>query len=94
MVYRERDNFESELKGLTKSFETLDLAHTALTRDRNTLSKEVKHTHTNTLLLSVLLCNNVIKMYFFFCPPGGDFAAVSDSAAEGQGVPAQAEHGA
>uniref|UniRef100_A0A3Q3WEM5 Uncharacterized protein n=1 Tax=Mola mola TaxID=94237 RepID=A0A3Q3WEM5_MOLML len=50
-IKRERDNFESELKGLTKSFETLDLAHTALTRDRNTLSKEVATLQQSVTLL-------------------------------------------
>ncbi|XP_035461523.1 progesterone-induced-blocking factor 1 isoform X2 [Scophthalmus maximus] len=40
-IKRERDNFETELKELKRSFEMLDLSHTALTRERDTLSKEV-----------------------------------------------------
>lgn len=51
MVYSERDNFEAELKEITRRFETLDLTHTALTRERNTLSKEVARTHTCYILL-------------------------------------------
>lgn len=50
VVYSERDNFEAELKELTRRFETLDLTHTALTRERNTLSKEVLHTYLNTII--------------------------------------------
>lgn len=41
MIHRERDQFEAELKDLTRRFETLDLDHAAVTRERNTLSKEV-----------------------------------------------------
>lgn len=48
VISRERDNFEADLKELTRRFETLDLTHTALTRERNTLSKEVLHTYLNT----------------------------------------------
>lgn len=46
MIHRERDQFEAELKDLTRRFETLDLDHAALTRERNTLSKEVHRTST------------------------------------------------
>lgn len=47
MIHRERDQFEAELKDLTRRFETLDLNHAALTRERNTLSKEVLTTSTS-----------------------------------------------
>ncbi len=47
-LYSERDNFEAELKELTRRFETLDLTHTALMRERNALSKEVLHTYLHT----------------------------------------------
>uniref|UniRef100_A0A671TSI2 Progesterone immunomodulatory binding factor 1 n=1 Tax=Sparus aurata TaxID=8175 RepID=A0A671TSI2_SPAAU len=50
-VKRERDNFEAELKELTRRFETLDLTHTALTRERNTLSKEVATLQQSVTLL-------------------------------------------
>lgn len=50
VVYSERDNFEAELKELTRRFETLELTHTALTRERNTLSKEVLHTYLHTVI--------------------------------------------
>lgn len=51
LFYRERDNFETELKELKRSFEMLDLSHTALTRERDTLSKEVLHTYPHTLTI-------------------------------------------
>lgn len=44
-VHREREQFEAELKELKRRFETLDLNHTALTREKNTLSKEVLLPH-------------------------------------------------
>lgn len=55
-VYSERDNFETELKEFARRLETLDLNHTALTRERNTLSKEVLifHTHTHAHLCDAL----------------------------------------
>ena len=40
---RERDAFEAEVKELRKRLETLELTHTAQTRERNELSKEVRH---------------------------------------------------
>lgn len=48
---RERDQFEAELKDLTRRFETLDLNHAALTRERNTLSKEVATLQQSVTLL-------------------------------------------
>ncbi|XP_027862988.1 progesterone-induced-blocking factor 1 isoform X1 [Xiphophorus couchianus] len=40
-IKRQRDNFETELKELKRKFETVDLSHAALTRERDTLSNEV-----------------------------------------------------
>ncbi|XP_054885770.1 progesterone-induced-blocking factor 1 [Poeciliopsis prolifica] len=40
-IKRERDDFEAELKELKRKFETVDLSHAALTRERDTLSNEV-----------------------------------------------------
>lgn len=51
VVYSERDNFEAELKELKRRFETLDLSHTALIRERDKLSKEVL-THIHYMYLS------------------------------------------
>lgn len=45
LFYRERDNFEAELKELKRRYETVDLSHAAVTRERDTLSKEVHHTY-------------------------------------------------
>ncbi|KAM3606502.1 uncharacterized protein V6R79_017601 [Siganus canaliculatus] len=50
-VKRERDNFEAELKELTRRFETLDMTHTALTRERNTLRQEVATLQQSVTLL-------------------------------------------
>ncbi|KAM7385437.1 hypothetical protein PAMP_001520 [Pampus punctatissimus] len=50
-VKRERDNFEAELKELKRRFETLDLTHTAQTRERETLSKEVATLQQSVTLL-------------------------------------------
>lgn len=49
-VHRERDVYETEVRELRKKLEMLDLTHTALTRERNDLNKEVrwlrdKHIH-------------------------------------------------
>lgn len=63
--YSERDNFEAELKELTRRFETLDLTHTALTRERNTLSKEVLHTQPNTQTLACT--HNILKSFWVKC---------------------------
>lgn len=41
-VHRERDVYETELRELRKKLEMLDLTHTALTRERNDLNKEVR----------------------------------------------------
>ena len=54
MVYRDRDNFEAELKELKRRFETLDFTNSALTRERDTLSKEVLHTYLHTLTIYFL----------------------------------------
>nr|XP_020494849.1 progesterone-induced-blocking factor 1 [Labrus bergylta] len=50
-VKRERDNFEADLKELRRRFETLEVSHTALTRERNTLSKEVATSQQSVTLL-------------------------------------------
>ncbi|XP_034407314.1 progesterone-induced-blocking factor 1 [Cyclopterus lumpus] len=50
-IKRERDNFEAELKDLKRRFETLDLTHTAVARERNTLSKEVAALQQSVTLL-------------------------------------------
>lgn len=91
LVYSERDNFEAEIKDLMRRFETLDVTHTAVSKERNTLSKEVQHTLSRPFSV-----HGSARAFATFssCPPGGDIAAVSESPAEGQGVPSQAEHGA
>uniref|UniRef100_A0A8C7ZE74 Progesterone immunomodulatory binding factor 1 n=1 Tax=Oryzias sinensis TaxID=183150 RepID=A0A8C7ZE74_9TELE len=48
---RERDNFEAELKELKRRFDTVDLAHAALTRERDTLSNEVATLQHSVALL-------------------------------------------
>ncbi|KAM4590820.1 progesterone-induced-blocking factor 1 [Odontesthes bonariensis] len=50
-VKRERDNFEAELKDLKRRFETVDLAHAALTRERDTLCNEVATLQQSVTLL-------------------------------------------
>lgn len=50
-IKRERDNFEMELKELKKRFETVDLSHAALTRERDTLSNEVATLQQSVTLL-------------------------------------------
>ncbi|XP_068597550.1 progesterone-induced-blocking factor 1 [Brachionichthys hirsutus] len=50
-IKRDRDNFEAGLKDLSRRFETLDLSHTALTRERNVLSKEVATLQQSVTLL-------------------------------------------
>uniref|UniRef100_A0A671MVU8 Progesterone-induced-blocking factor 1-like n=1 Tax=Sinocyclocheilus anshuiensis TaxID=1608454 RepID=A0A671MVU8_9TELE len=40
-IKRERDGYETEVRELRKKFEMLDLTHTALTKERNDLNKEV-----------------------------------------------------
>lgn len=47
-----------------------------------------------TCLMSASSLLHKSCVYFSSCPAGGDIAAVSDAAAEGQGVPAPTEHGA
>lgn len=91
MIHRERDQFEAELKDLTRRFETLDLNHAALTRERNTLSKEVLTTST---CLEALAFHSGRLQVFSSHPLGGNVAAVGDSPAEGQGLPSPSEHGA
>ncbi|XP_067297491.1 progesterone-induced-blocking factor 1 isoform X2 [Pseudorasbora parva] len=49
-IKRERDGYETEVRELRKKLEILDLTHTALTKERNDLNKEVA-----TLLQSVTL---------------------------------------
>lgn len=77
-----------------RRFETLDVTHTAVSKERNTLSKEVQHTHTHFPLTKGLHTPAVAFGTLCSCPPGGDIAAVSESPAEGQGVSSQAKHGA
>lgn len=50
-IKRERDNFEAEVKELKRKFETLDLAHTAVTRERDTVNKEVATLQQSVTLL-------------------------------------------
>ncbi|XP_061600667.1 progesterone-induced-blocking factor 1 [Cololabis saira] len=50
-IKRERDNFEAELKELKRRFETVDLAHAALTRERETLGNEVATLQQSVTLL-------------------------------------------
>nr|XP_040034397.1 LOW QUALITY PROTEIN: progesterone-induced-blocking factor 1 [Gasterosteus aculeatus aculeatus] len=50
-IKRERDNFEADLKELKRRFETLDLTHTAVTRERNAHSKEVATLQQSVTLL-------------------------------------------
>ncbi|KAM4729540.1 progesterone-induced-blocking factor 1 [Anableps anableps] len=50
-IKRERDNFETELKELKRRFETVDLSHAALTRERDTLSNEVATLQQSVTLL-------------------------------------------
>ncbi|KAM6956355.1 progesterone-induced-blocking factor 1 [Aplochiton taeniatus] len=48
---RERDGFETEVKELRRRLETLDLTHTAQSRDRDSLSKEVAVLQQSVTLL-------------------------------------------
>lgn len=89
LLYSERDNFEAEIKDLTRKFETLDVTHTAVGKERNTLNKEVTLSCRGRVYRSGLFPG-----IFFSCPAGGDIATVCDSLAEGQGVSSQAKHGA
>ncbi|XP_006784053.1 progesterone-induced-blocking factor 1 [Neolamprologus brichardi] len=50
-IKRERDNFEAELKALKRRYETVDLSHAAVTRERDTLSKEVATLQQSVTLL-------------------------------------------
>uniref|UniRef100_A0A672H470 Progesterone immunomodulatory binding factor 1 n=1 Tax=Salarias fasciatus TaxID=181472 RepID=A0A672H470_SALFA len=50
-IKRERDHFDAELKELKRRFDTLDLAHTAVIRERDTLSKEVATLQQSVTLL-------------------------------------------
>jgi len=63
LVHRERDENESEVRELRKKLEILDLTHTALTKERNELHKEVmwdEHTHKITNRSAGQLINWVI----------------------------------
>ncbi|XP_034040113.1 progesterone-induced-blocking factor 1 isoform X2 [Thalassophryne amazonica] len=51
VIKRERDNFEAELKELKRRFESLDLTHTALIRERDALSTEVVTLQQSVTLL-------------------------------------------
>uniref|UniRef100_A0A3Q3KDL0 Progesterone immunomodulatory binding factor 1 n=1 Tax=Monopterus albus TaxID=43700 RepID=A0A3Q3KDL0_MONAL len=50
-IKRERDNFETDLKELTRRFETLGLTHAVLTRERDTLNKEMATLQQSVSLL-------------------------------------------
>ncbi|XP_017288075.1 progesterone-induced-blocking factor 1 isoform X2 [Kryptolebias marmoratus] len=50
-VKRERDNFEDELKDLRRRFAAVDLAHAALTRERDALGNEVATLKQSATLL-------------------------------------------
>lgn len=82
------------MKDLMRRHETLDVTHTAVSKERNTLGNEVQHTLSCPLSVRTSASAFAIgNSFFFFCPVGGDIAAVSESPAEGQGVPSQAKHG-
>lgn len=76
-----------------RRYETLDVTHTAVSKERNTLSNEVQHTLSCPLSVHTSASAFAIGNFFLFCPLGGNIAAVSESPAEGQGVPSQAKHG-
>lgn len=48
LLFRDRDNLEAEMKEYKRKCHSLDLAHTALSREREKLSKEVLHTTLNS----------------------------------------------
>ncbi|XP_058507413.1 progesterone-induced-blocking factor 1 [Solea solea] len=50
-IKRDCDSFERELRELKRRFETLDLTHTAVTRERDSLSKEVATLQQTVTLL-------------------------------------------
>ncbi|CAN9499679.1 unnamed protein product [Ophioblennius macclurei] len=50
-IKRERDSFDVELKELKRKFDTLDLAHTAVIRERDTFNKEVATLQQSVTLL-------------------------------------------
>ncbi|KAK2824439.1 hypothetical protein Q5P01_021614 [Channa striata] len=50
-IKRERDIFEAELKEMKRRFETLDLSHIAVTRERDAVSKEVATLQQSVTLL-------------------------------------------
>uniref|UniRef100_A0A3Q0RC72 Progesterone immunomodulatory binding factor 1 n=1 Tax=Amphilophus citrinellus TaxID=61819 RepID=A0A3Q0RC72_AMPCI len=50
-IKREREHFETELKELKRTYENLDLSHIAVTRERDTLSKEVATLQQSVTLL-------------------------------------------
>ncbi|KAM4599025.1 progesterone-induced-blocking factor 1 [Fundulus diaphanus] len=50
-IKRERDDLETELKELRRRFETVDLSHAAVTRERDTLSNEVATLQQSVTLL-------------------------------------------
>lgn len=66
VFYRERDNFEAELKELKRRYEAVDLSHAAVTRERDTLSKEVHHTDAFLVIPSKSFFNGSVLIVVFF----------------------------
>lgn len=62
---RERDNFEAELKELKRRYEAVDLSHAAVTRERDTLSKEVHHTDFFLVIPSKSFFHGSVLIVFF-----------------------------
>lgn len=61
MVYSEREHFEAELKELKRIYETLDLSHVAVTRERDALSKEVHQTY----FLLITVAESLLVLFMF-----------------------------
>lgn len=66
VFYRERDNFEAELKELKRRYEAVDLSHAAVTRERDTLSKEVHHTDAFLVIPSKSFFHGSVLIVFCF----------------------------
>lgn len=65
VFYRERDNFEAELKELKRRYEAVDLSHAAVTRERDTLSKEVHHTDFFLVIPSKSFFHGSVLIYIY-----------------------------
>lgn len=64
MLQSERDNFEAELKELKRRFDTVDLSHAALTRERDVLCSEV---HSNKLFHTLKIQSVRTDAHRFSC---------------------------